>query len=78
MKFRNPLDTHLGCGGTILDSTTVLTAAHCIPKDQSNVHLGYIEAGITERGNLFPYGTTRWIKNYDVHVHPNYNKGEHV
>ena len=38
------------CGGTILDSKTILTAAHCIRFDDPSVF--QISAGLTHRTNL--------------------------
>ena len=46
----NVLLWSFNCGGTILDSKTVLTAAHCIyNKDPSEIR---VSAGLTHRTNL--------------------------
>ena len=46
----NVLLWSFNCGGTILDSKTVLTAAHCIHnKDPSEIR---VSAGLTDRTNL--------------------------
>ena len=39
------------CGGTILDATTVMSAAHCFSKDQSMSGI-YITAGVTNRHDI--------------------------
>jgi len=59
-----------GCGGTILDSKTILTAAHCRirPGDYS-----FIEAGITKEGNLGEHGQKASIES--VVNHPNFDWG---
>ena len=47
-----PWQVHVdrGCGGTILDETTILSAAHCFPFFRPNAD--YIEAGIKTRASL--------------------------
>ena len=48
--FYNPYKSGWGhfCGGTILDATTVMCAAHCFTKDQSMSGY-YVAAGMTDR-----------------------------
>ena len=52
--FPIPWQVHLTlgnvkCGGTILDSETILTAAHCIPKWPKTLDPEYfVKAGITD------------------------------
>ena len=74
MKFHNLLDNYLECGGTILDSRTILTAANCFPyyKDENF----QIYAGITEKHEPGKYGQERYVKS--VTIHPKYDECEFV
>jgi hypothetical protein len=58
------------CGGTILDTRTILTAANCFPyyKDENF----QIYAGITEKHEPGKYGQERYVKS--VTIHPNYDE----
>ena len=79
MKFHNPLDTYIGCGGTILDSKTILTAAHCMTDDMGNPpqpEMISIEAGVTNKWTLGEHGQEALIESYTAH--PNYNPCEFV
>ena len=71
MKFRIPLHTYQGrpwCGGIILGSKTILTAAHCIEDIPTLPNKDYfIEAGITKWGNLGFYGQKAFIESYTIH-----------
>ena len=78
MKFRSPLHAYLGrpkCGGIILGSKTILTAAHCIEDIPTLPNKDYfIEAGITKRGNLGRHGQKAFVESYTIH--PNYNRSK--
>ena len=71
MKFHNPLAINLGCGGTILDSKTILTAAHCEPRQQKRI---FIEAGITNL--LGGHGQAKFVESFTAHQ--DYNPCEFV
>ena len=56
----------MGCGGTILDSETILTAAHCIESRPNLPNLNYfVEAGITEVNSA--HGQLIGIESYEIH-----------
>ena len=65
-----PRNGTCSCGGTILDETTILSAAHCFPLDPplptSN---DYINAGIKDRASL----DGQKISVKEVIIHPMYN-----
>ena len=49
-------DQNVVCGGTILDSTTVLSAAHCVINDEGQMWLHYFSdwsEDILIRANMF-------------------------
>ena len=63
---------HVGgvlCGGTIIDETTILSAAHCFYPSTSTSIYDYIEAGITVGGAL----DGQKISVREVVTHPMYN-----
>ena len=63
-----PWQVHVdrGCGGTILDETTILSAAHCFNPFRGAY---YIEAGHTVRGSL----DSQKIYVKETIIHPMYN-----
>ena len=66
-----PWQVHVdrGCGGTILDETTILSAAHCFyPSDLRPAN--YIEAGHTVRASL----DSQKIYVKETILHPMYNE----
>ena len=71
MKFHNPLDTNLGCGGTILDSKTILTAAHCL-----SIGRTFIVAGITNTGIWGEHSQMKYVESFTPHQ--DYDPGELV
>ena len=64
-----PWQVHVdrGCGGTILDETTILSAAHCFPFFRPNAK--YIEAGIKVRAS----SEAQKIYVKETIKHPMYN-----
>ena len=71
---------HLGrytCGGTILDTETILTAAHCIDDMTEWDYLKsnyFVEAGIKD--DMVKNGQKVLIKSHTIH--PNYTKGKKI
>ena len=68
-----PWQVHVdrGCGGTILDETTILSAAHCFyPSDLRPAN--YIEAGHTVRASL----DSQKVYVKETIIHPMYNVEE--
>ena len=65
-----PRNGTCSCGGTILDETTILSAAHCFPLDPPfPTSTDYIQAGIKVRASLD--GQKIFVK--DVIIHPMFN-----
>ena len=69
-----PWQVHVdrGCGGTILDETTILSAAHCFydPVVPAMVPANYIEAGHKVRASL----DSQKIYIKETIIHPMYNE----
>ncbi|KAJ1768546.1 hypothetical protein EV179_005959 [Coemansia sp. RSA 487] len=69
-------DTYGRCGGTILDATTVITAAHCVTNMQTKV--AYDASALTViYGSVVQLEGTR-VNATSLTVHPNFNNNGHL
>ena len=63
------------CGGTILDSMTVLTAAHCGDSDPEFIKSMFVEAGVTSKHLSKvdgPQGQKVLVDS--LNIHPDYRR----
>ena len=69
--YDNETICHTLCGGTILNETTIITAAHCCDNDWVDHPNTKIVAGELDSLNTSGLEQVRMIKN--LTIHPNYN-----
>lgn len=63
------------CGGTMLDATHVLTAAHCIFDGSGNLDEDYMlftVVGQTDDESAFPLGNIETVRASEFYYHPDY------
>lgn len=63
------------CGGTMLDATHVLTAAHCIFDGSGNLDEDYMlftVVGQTDDESAFPNGSIETVRASEFYYHPDY------
>lgn len=68
MPIKKKLSYH-SCGGSIINSKYILTAAHCVPGENAHMSVGY--GNENDLVKIFEAGRIKVKKAY---VHPNYNQ----